>query len=454
MTEYGLPFDGKTLGDAVRAEYTASEWAEAWARLFGFPSRADWGPVAGFDNGSDFSLAVKATGTPSGNVEVRPGSAMVQGRLYSNDATVTLTVAPNASGNPRVDTVVLRKDDVLQTIRLAIKQGTPAASPVPPGLTQTPGVMWEIPIADIDVANGFSSIAQDKIRNRNTFVNAAPALYLDQVLNDSGGTLETGDVVVWKTTVNRAVTTTTSPNDFNIAGVWVGRTANGGYGRVLVRGIGYVRCQQAIAAYSVLTSGTVAKQAVSFDQLQISRNEIGVLLETSVAGALALAYVNVRQSRSLRRLLMREFAASGTDRGGFTSGAWQNRFTGLTISVIDYEVNTLGVTITTDVNGKFTLPAGVYRFYISLPAFAVDAHQGRLFNFTQSVTDTIGTSEDAPSGGSQTRSIIQGIMTSNGTDQFQIQHRCQTTKATDGMGRAAGFGEEEIYGIAEFFLEK
>jgi len=63
---------------------------------------------------------------PQTSVDVLLGAALVQGIAYLSTATVALTVAANGAGNPRIDTVILRADYALQTIRLVLKQGTAA----------------------------------------------------------------------------------------------------------------------------------------------------------------------------------------------------------------------------------------------------------------------------------------------------------------------------------------
>lgn len=170
MTEFGLPFDGVSLGDAVNAPYSAAEWAHQWALRHGIGSAfPNYGVFRGTGSGSYEALTVVATNPVSTNVEIQIGAALVYGRLYENTAVVTKAIGANASGNPRIDTVILRVDFVAQTVRLVVLQGTPAASPVRPTLTQDASY-WEIPLADIAVANGFATLAQSTITDRRRFV--------------------------------------------------------------------------------------------------------------------------------------------------------------------------------------------------------------------------------------------------------------------------------------------
>lgn len=444
MTEYSAPWEGQLIGDASNAPYSADEWSGHWAKMLGFAARANVGPVMGYDNGSQFSLEVTATSPTSKNVEIKIGSALVVGTLYTNSGTVTLPIANNTSGNARVDTVVLRKDYVLQTIRLAVLQGTPAASPVPPTLTQSAGTTWEIPIADVAVANGFSAISQVNITPRHEWANASPGVYLDQVLNNSGAVLQTGDVVIWDTSTARAVTTTTTRNHPRVAGVWVGRTANGARGRLQVKGIGWVRINTSVdpTRYFLVTS-TTAKQATVLDPggtLAATAYILGRSIAAASTGELALVELDVRPVYNYG------VAQVEGGSGGFTSGAWRTR----PLS----SIAELGTGITLSSN-QLTFPIGMYHIFVSAPAFNVDGHQIRLHNISGGASDVFGTSEIAPTG-QQSRSVLNqrlDFRTNASPQVFEIQHQCETTKATNGMGRDVTFSTTQRHLMCMIYRE-
>lgn len=175
MTEQSRHWDGVSLGDATYAPYSALKWAEQERLSHGqgasFPN---YGILAGTGDGTYPPLRVQAKSPASTNIEVEVGVALVHGYLYENTAALTLTVGANASGNPRIDTVVLRADFVAQTVRAVIKQGTPAGSPARVTLQQDTSV-WEIPLADIAVANGFSTISNSNITDRRRSVQGLTA---------------------------------------------------------------------------------------------------------------------------------------------------------------------------------------------------------------------------------------------------------------------------------------
>lgn len=175
MAQSSKPWDGIAVGDAIEAPYSSNEWAHIWNMLHGVGSIfPNYGIIPGTGDGTYDPLQVLQTSVASVNVEVHVGAALVNGKLYESDATKQLAVGANASGNPRIDLVVLRIDYTAQTIRQVIKQGTPAGSPVRPALIQSASI-WEIPLADIAVANGFSTITQVNITDRRRGVSSTNA---------------------------------------------------------------------------------------------------------------------------------------------------------------------------------------------------------------------------------------------------------------------------------------
>lgn len=290
MTQISRPWAGTSVGDA--GTYSDLEWQQLFRAIIGVGAQQpNSGVVFGSDPSSSLrrGLEVVASSPAAASVVVRPGTALVNGTGYINDADVTLAIAANGSGNPRIDTIVLRKSFVAQTVRLAVVQGTAAASPVPPALTQT-SVTWEIPLADIEAASGFSSIVAANILPTAVPVNGSDGDYLFGILNNSAGILRTGDVVKWDTGADRAVTTTTTANDSLVAGVWVGTTAPGSYGRLQRSGVGLVRVNAAVARGVALSTSTTAKQAQAN-----GRNVFAFTLEAAGGAGLVQAVINLPQ---------------------------------------------------------------------------------------------------------------------------------------------------------------
>lgn len=132
---------------------------------------------------------------------------------------------------------------------------------------------------------------------------------------------------------------------------------------------------------------------------------------------------------------------SGTNGGTFTSGSYQTRDLNTTsgdTSFSSLSANVITISVT-----------GTYDCSFSSPGFIVNAHKTKLRRTNNTPTDLIiGESEQADSGnGGYTTSTLFGTFTATANDTLELQHRCQTTRATNGFGVAAGFGEVEVYSL-------
>jgi hypothetical protein len=126
-----------------------------------------WLPSGVIDNElNEFAVSTNDSGL---DVQVASGRAWIMGHFFESDAAETLAIGPNGSGNPRIDRVVIRLDWTANTIDLAVVAGTPAASPTAPALTQS-ATVWEIPLAQVAVANGAVNILSANITDGRGFV--------------------------------------------------------------------------------------------------------------------------------------------------------------------------------------------------------------------------------------------------------------------------------------------
>lgn len=124
------------------------------------------GVVYGYGGG----LAVAATDPASMNITVATGAAFVQGRMFEvHTAGETLAIGAADPTNPRIDRVVVKLDNSsgVRSVTLAVKAGTPAASPEPPAL-QRDGTVWELSLAQVYVAAGATSIDADDITDERS----------------------------------------------------------------------------------------------------------------------------------------------------------------------------------------------------------------------------------------------------------------------------------------------
>ena len=158
-----------------------------------------------------------------------------------------------------------------------------------------------------------------------------------------------------------------------------------------------------------------------------------------------MVYVDKPTGGSGYYILITDEKAAGTHGGMFTAGAWQTR-----------DLNTVKTDTGSHAslsNNQITLAAGTYEVEISCPACTVDSHKARLYNITDSTTALVGTTEFANSGiyTYQARSFIRGMLITDEPKVFEVQHRCSSTRKTDGFGKAANFDEVEVYTVAQFY---
>jgi len=136
---------------------------------------------------------------------------------------------------------------------------------------------------------------------------------------------------------------------------------------------------------------------------------------------------------------------ANTQGGTFTSGAWRTR-------VLNTEVDPDGI-VTLAAN-QFTLQAGSYRLRGVAPVYTVDSHKLKLANITDTADTLIGMSCHAQSNaGVCNFAEVSGRFTIAGAKVFELQHRCQTTCNTNGLGIASNFGVVEVYAVVEIWRE-
>ena len=114
-------------------------------------------------------MQVSANGGMS--VKVAEGWAFVKCRWIHNSADFALTIEAADIVNPRIDRVVVRCDYTRRLIELAIKKGTPEASPAAPELTRTEGVIYELSLAQILIPANSVTVGNANITDERT--NAA-----------------------------------------------------------------------------------------------------------------------------------------------------------------------------------------------------------------------------------------------------------------------------------------
>lgn len=137
MTKSYFPFDSGPGASISEAQWT--KMSKNWLRT---------GVIEGLKVYAD-STGLK--------VKVPAGKAWMEGHFFESDTVEELSIN-YLSSNSRIDRVILRLDWTANTINLAVLQGLPAVSPMPPAITQNYS-RWEIPLAQIKIVAGAMTVA-------------------------------------------------------------------------------------------------------------------------------------------------------------------------------------------------------------------------------------------------------------------------------------------------------
>ena len=131
-------------------KYDASKFAEYFASFIGngvFPNP---------------STGLQVTANNDMTITVKAGKAWINGYIIINDDDYIFQLEPADGVLSRIDRIVARYDTVDREIRLEVKKGTFASSPVAPSL-QRDADAYELGIADIYIGKGVISITQANI---------------------------------------------------------------------------------------------------------------------------------------------------------------------------------------------------------------------------------------------------------------------------------------------------
>ena len=166
------------------------------------------------------------------------------------------------------------------------------------------------------------------------------------------------------------------------------------------------------------------------------------IYDTSATAARKATAGNIAQAVPYVYLV--DAKSGGTDAGTFTSGAWRTR--DLNTEVLDTQ------SVCSLSSNQFTLSAGTYYIKASAPAYKVAGHMIKLRNATDAGDLLTGTTANTSAGNDvMTRSELQGRFTIAASKALEIQHQCETTRATDGFGNGFNFGVSETYTIVELW---
>jgi hypothetical protein len=209
MTQLSLMWGGTTVGDATSAPYSDDEFSDMMDMLL-VRDRAAQGILPTTRVGFTNELAVIDAG--GATARVQSGAALVDGKLYTNDANVDFTV----SGASVHWIIGLRKSWAGQTVRAFARGNYASAALALASLVQTDGTTWEIPLATVLTTAGgdVSTVIHERKFVRTTFKRffvpatvASTAIYTPLVYDYRGWHFDDG-VEAW------AYGHFTIPNDF------------------------------------------------------------------------------------------------------------------------------------------------------------------------------------------------------------------------------------------------
>lgn len=152
MAEYSGFFDAHLEGGSYDREYVAEDFAKYFSNFVG----------NGIFGGNLDELIVRQQEVATMNIAVSSGQAFINGYRYENDDELVLSIGTADGILNRIDAIVIRLSSIDRAIRLAVKKGTPAASPSSP-ILQRDVDYYELKIAEVYIKAGATSILQTDI---------------------------------------------------------------------------------------------------------------------------------------------------------------------------------------------------------------------------------------------------------------------------------------------------
>lgn len=155
MAEQSGFFDAHLVDGEYDRIYLAEHFAKYFASFIG----------NGIFGGKSNELMVREKETPSMSVRVLSGQAWIDGYWYENDDEHFLTIDIADGVLHRIDSIVVRWNHSERIIRLAVKKGVAATSPVAP-IVQRDDDYYELKLADIYIKAGTTNITQSSITDK------------------------------------------------------------------------------------------------------------------------------------------------------------------------------------------------------------------------------------------------------------------------------------------------
>lgn len=207
---------------------------------------------------------VYADGAGTRVVKVRAGKrAVVRGfAWYSGAADISMpSLTANSSGSVRVDLIVLRLDRSNGEVTLEAVTGTPGAgAPNPTQDAGTSGV-WELPLAQVTVADGATTLAAGTVARREFYLGeqavTAPASvtvpHAPTRIRQQSGRIDISDGTTWHPLVNDSGVSAITL----VSGYTAGINTIHARARLVVMNLSVKRPASTMPAGSTLKVGTV-----------------------------------------------------------------------------------------------------------------------------------------------------------------------------------------------------
>lgn len=155
MAEQSGFFNAHLIDGEYDRVYLAEQFAKYFASFIG----------NGVFGGKSNELMVKENEVPSMGVKVLTGQAWIDGYWYENTDELPLAIDIADGVLNRIDSIVVRWHNSERIIRIIIKKGTAATSPVAPTV-QRDNDYYELKLADIYIKAGATRITQANITDK------------------------------------------------------------------------------------------------------------------------------------------------------------------------------------------------------------------------------------------------------------------------------------------------
>lgn len=174
---------------------------------------------------------------------------------------------------------------------------------------------------------------------------------------------------------------------------------------------------------------------------------VGVFYNDGSSNITIVDEVDYNPNIQEKNVVLYDEKPSSTAGGTFTSGAWRTR-------TIDH-MRPSDSELVTVASNAFRCITGKWRVRWKCPAYGVNKHKSKLDDTTNSI-DRIGSS-NTTNAADNVQNISHGYeeMVITKMIDFEIQHYCQTTRASEGFGSVAGLASVvENFTIVEIFKVK